>query len=81
MQMVRQYHHRDDVKRMELLNFSHGAAKYINVFGKEAASSIGEIDGEKIDGSGLGVTDTVCRSRKLNKTKSVTEWIREGDAF
>ena len=52
MQMIRQYHHRDDVKRMGLPNFSHGVAKYINVFGEEAAFSICEIDSEKIGGSG-----------------------------
>ena len=37
---------------MGLPNFSHGVAKYINVFGEEAAFSICEIDGEKIGGSG-----------------------------
>jgi len=51
MQMLRQYHHRDDVKRMGLSNFSHGVANHINVLGEEAAFSIGEIDSEKIRGS------------------------------
>lgn len=52
MQMTQQHHHRDDVKRMGLPNFSHGVAKYINVLGEEAAFSICEIDSEKIGGSG-----------------------------
>jgi hypothetical protein len=52
MQMIRQYHHRDDVERMGLPDFSHGVAKNIDVFSKEIAFSIGEIDGEKTSGSG-----------------------------
>ena len=52
MQMIRQYHHRDDVERMGLPDFSHGVAKDINVFGEETAFSIGEIDSEKIRGAG-----------------------------
>jgi len=52
MQMIRQYHHCDDVERRGLPDFSHGVAKDINVFREEIALAIGEIDSEEICGTG-----------------------------
>jgi hypothetical protein len=52
MQMVRQYHHRDDIERMGLADFSDNVPEQINFFNEQIAFSISKIDGEKIGGAG-----------------------------
>jgi hypothetical protein len=51
VQMIWQYHHRDNVERMGLPDLSHCIAEYINLFSKELAFTICEIDSEKVGGS------------------------------
>ena len=52
MQMIRQYHHREYVERIELPDFSHDVAKQTDLFSEKIAFPVGEIDGEKVGGSG-----------------------------
>src|SRR5437667_9245797 len=51
VQMIWQYHHRNNFERVGLPDLSHYIAEYINFFCKEFAFTICKIDSEKVGGA------------------------------
>src|SRR2546425_13298979 len=51
VQVIWQYHHRNNVERMGLPDLSHCIPEYIDFFCQELAVTICEIDSEKVGGA------------------------------